>query len=376
MENTKNVAILTQPLHNNYGGILQNYAMQKVLLNLGFVPTTIDVQYPKPIFNKAMVYFKIPYRFLKKIMGDESVVYPNLIKQYSFINKSGYDQLNFINNYINRITVDDIRKLELKDYDFDNYLVGSDQVWRLDFSPNIKNYFLDFVPSKKNKISYAASFGVDYWEFTDEMTKQIKALINDFDAISVREDSAVKLCKDYLKVNAQHVLDPTFLLNKEDYNKLIRNFHKNNNKKKVAVYILDMNKSKKNILKDVLKNNGFKLLRIGKIKNKKYPSIESWIAGIAHSDYVVTDSYHGMVFSIIYNKPFLVIGNVGRGLTRFASLLNLLNLNERMVLSFDDYSNKKNRLFEMPDYISINQTIKALQGFSIDFLSKSLKNET
>jgi hypothetical protein len=375
MKNTKNVAILTQPLHNNYGGILQNYAMQKVLLNLDFVPTTIDVQYPKPVFNKALVYVKIPYRFLKKIMGDESVVYSNLIKQYSFINQSGYDQLNFINKYINRITVDNIRKLEFKDYDFESYLVGSDQVWRLGFSPNIKNYFLDFVPSKKNKISYAASFGVDYWEYSDEMTEQIKTLIDDFNAISVREDSAVKLCKDYLSVDSQHVLDPTMLLNKEDYYKLIENFKKDTNKKNAVVYILDMNKSKKDILEDVLKSNDFEISRIGKIKNKKYPSIESWIAGIANSDFVVTDSYHGMVFSIIFNKPFVVIGNVGRGLTRFTSLLNLLDINDRMVLNFDDYSNKKNKLFEIPDYTIINQTINTLQKLSINFLTKNLKNE-
>lgn len=372
MKNTKKVAILTQPLHNNYGGILQNYAMQKVLLNLDFVPTTIDVQYPKPVFNKALVYVKIPYRFLKKIMGDESVVYSNLIKQYLFINQSGYDQLNFINKYINRITVDDIRKLEFKDYDFEGYLVGSDQVWRLGFSPNIKNYFLDFVPNKKNKISYAASFGVDYWEYSDEMTEQIKTLINDFNAISVREDSAVTLCKDYLSVDSQHVLDPTLLLNKEDYNKLFENFKKDTNKKNAAVYILDMNKSKKDILKDVLISNDFEISRIGKIKNKKYPSIESWIAGIANSDFVVTDSYHGMVFSIIYNKPFIVIGNVGRGLTRFISLLNLLNMKDRMILNFNDYLIKKNKLFEMPDYTTINLNIITLQKLSIDFLSKSL----
>ena len=141
---------------------------------------------------------------------------------------------------------------ELNSMGFDAYIVGSDQCWRPRYSPAIQNYFLDFVANdcKAKRIAYAASFGVDHWEFTPEDTEKSKELLKKFDAISVREDSAIDLIKNNLgRTDAQHVLDPTMLLSPHQYKKIV-------DKEKIApspgnlkVYVLDKTPEKDNIVK-------------------------------------------------------------------------------------------------------------------------------
>src|SRR5690606_15864360 len=121
-------------------------------------------------------------------------------------------------NLSHKITSDSGMKA-LNNIGFDTYIVGSDQCWRPKYSPNITNYFLDFLNDKQNviRISYAASFGTSDWEFNEPETKMCRDLIQKFDAVSVRESSGIELCQKYLDKEAQHVLDPTMLLELDDY---------------------------------------------------------------------------------------------------------------------------------------------------------------
>src|SRR5690606_30541311 len=136
---------------------------------------------------------------------------------------------------------------------FSAVVVGSDQVWRPRYSPNIYNFFLDFLKNNSTikKVAYAASFGTEDWEYTEEQTREARELIKHFNAVSVRESSGVLLCDKYLnRKDAVHVLDPTLLLKAEDYNQLI-----NKTKKEIGLftYVLDETKEKLDFIKQCSK---------------------------------------------------------------------------------------------------------------------------
>lgn len=378
------IGILTQPLHNNYGGILQNYALQKVLKNLGHSVCTINLQYNRIPYKKTRLILSSGKRLIKKISGDKNIIFINPQKQINFFDKPGFHQKKFIDMNINYMTI--YKKLD-QDFDFQNefeaYIVGSDQVWRPSISPFLKNYYLDFVNDEnKIKIAYAASFGVENWEADESVTPILSEYAKKFKEISVREKSGIELCRKYLKVNAIQTLDPTLLLNKENYIDLVANEGKDNNigKHKLVTYILDMDKNKELIIKDVCKALNLQPYFIGRPNKKGFPSIENWINGIDKSNFIITDSFHGTIFAIIFEKQFLSIANKNRGECRFTSLLNMLNLKSRLVYSFEDYKKKKNILNSVIDYDQINTIIKENRNISMAFLINALnqtnKNES
>jgi len=198
-----NIIILTQPLGNNYGGLLQAFALQRVLKKLGHSVLTED---RIKNFDKRPIWMKILSR-IKSIIDP----YYKTEKKVRIVSKYT-DQ--FISKYIDRTEpVYSTTKEELQKYHANAYVVGSDQVWRPSFSRGIFNYFLDFVNDDNTKrISYSASFGTDIWEFNTEQEKKCKDLLLKFDAVSVREDSAVALCQEHFNVKPEVVLDPTLLL--------------------------------------------------------------------------------------------------------------------------------------------------------------------
>ena len=231
--------------------------------------------------------------------------------------------------------------------EFDVFIVGSDQVWRPTYS-YVPTYFLEFTKDMPVKrIAYAASFGVDHCdEYEPEILRRCRISAKRFDAISVREDSGVKLCRDFLGVDAIHLLDPTMLLEKKDYLMLIEEADKNISENLLMCYILDNNPKVSNIVQILAEKLGLIPLEIIPhhdstigLKNnlrKELPSISTWLAGFRDAKFIITDSFHGTVFSIIFNKPFLVIANSKRGLTRFSSLLRIFDLEDRVITNMDD----------------------------------------
>ena len=195
---------MTQPLGHNYGGILQNYALTRVLEQKGGNVTTIDrVRTSQPKHLKALSFVK--NQTYNRVKG--YYYYAPSANDLKFIYAENY---NFIDNYLNLSQKIDNSK-ELKNYfineNFDAAIVGSDQTWRPKYSPCITNYFLDFLSdnSQIQKFAYASSFGTSEWEFDEKQTKQCKELIAKFDAISVRESAGIQLCRKYLGTEAQLV---------------------------------------------------------------------------------------------------------------------------------------------------------------------------
>ena len=365
------IAILTQPLHNNYGGLLQAFALQAYLKKLGYDAITIDFQFRKPSIK--MVLRGLLSNLYRKIIKKEDVKYYLPISDQELA-KIGVHTNQFRHNYItttHRLTSQE-QFHELEKYNFDAYVVGSDQVWRPIYSPDITAFFFKFLKNNNVKrFSYAASFGTDNCnEYTAEQIDEISKLAKKFDAISVREDSGVKLCKENFDVDAKHVIDPTLLLDKSDYERLVTQANLPGSDGTLMSYVLDKNPSKQAIIQKVADELSLKPFTVMQEDNGVYPEVEKWIKGFMDAQYVVTDSFHGVVFSIIFNKPFVAIGNVSRGLARFESLLKMFDLDERIVFDVNQLSidliNKK------IDYEKINLSKVSFQKEAKSFIVDAL----
>ena len=340
------VAILTQPLHNNYGGLLQCFALQTILKRLGHETWVVQREYAGRKLNFLQRLFYYVKQMIKFFWGRKYVGTLNPQKVEYVRRSTKYFSSEYITPKTAVIfTTDSLRTNCLK-HRFDAYVVGSDQVWRPSYSPCITNYFLDFLsPEEKVKrIAYAASFGVDNWEFSEKETPTCRELLKRFDGVSVREESATILCEKYLdRKDALHVLDPTMLLEKEDYISIVEKEKEPKSPGNLFCYILDESSEKNQVVESIASQiDAVPFTQMPKCKltyeNLKdrledcvYPSVTAWLRAFMDADMVVTDSFHGCVFSIIFNKPFWVIGNKARGLARFESLLSLYGLQNRLI---------------------------------------------
>lgn len=344
------IGIITQPLHNNYGGILQNYALQQALILLGHGPITIDWKSSKVSPIKAQAY-AIKQWILRNILCKKNVYTPKYLPNEEEIRIISRNNIEFIDKYINRTSIVDSLEgflSETKNRNLRALIVGSDQVWRPSYAcGRLSEMFLSFAESIDIKrLSYAASFGTDKWEFTPEETSECARLAQKFFFVSVREDSGIKLCEKYLGVKAKLVLDPTMLLTKEDYLGLLNDGNIPNSNGNLFHYILDPEPSKSVFINRIavgMNLTPFLVLPKCQAENRTkrdikeriedcvFPGVLAWLRAFADAEMVVVDSFHGMVFSIIFNKPFWVIGNFDRGMSRFTSLLKIFGLEDRLL---------------------------------------------
>ena len=341
------IGILTLPLHTNYGGILQAYALQTVLERMGHEVNVIEKEKQPLSINKYKMPFAYGKRIIKNIMGKNvPIFYEQKYNREQPIIRQYTDQ--FIEKYIHLIKYKEFS--DIKESEYDAIVVGSDQIWRPRYFrvDNIENAFLKFAENWNIKrIAYAASFGTDEWEYTTKQTSICGELLKKFDAVSVREDSGVKLCKEHFSVEAQHVLDPTMLLNKEDYIKLFEANNTPKSKGNLLCYFLDETNEKKELIKRIAKEKGLIPFNVksksdninSPISDCVQPPLEQWLRGFYDAEFVVTDSFHACVFSILFNKPFIVCGNKKRGLSRFESLLNVFELSKLLINNIPEYQN-------------------------------------
>lgn len=367
------IGILTQSLQANYGGLLQNYALQQTLVRAGHEVETIDWEGGSGL--RAMLYWmkvRVLHAFLPNRFSPLKYK-PNNNEQAIIQRNTNH----FINTYINHTEA-------IHSYDgfvrqaakggYDAYVVGSDQCWRPCYNAFLPSMFLDFVQDKQVKrIAYAASFGTDKWEFSPQQTAVCASLAQKFDLVTVREDSGVTLCKDYLGVDAVHVLDPTMLLSKEDYIQIIEKEQEPKSDGTLFNYILDPDAKKSTFIDKVAQENGLKVFQVlpkcqaetrtrkdvkSRIDDCVFPGVSTWLRAFMDAEMTVVDSFHGMVFSIIFNKPFWVIGNAHRGMSRFTSLLKVFHLENRLLdaSGLDDVD-----LSQSIDWESVNEILKEKQ---------------
>lgn len=369
------VAILTLPFHLNYGGVIQGYALQNVLRKMGHDVSILEL---KNSVRPGKISFKFHCPFLIKELLLHFHTNISLINR---VNKGTIylKKVKEINKFIgSHISIKPFYILSNGDYEaYDSIIVGSDQVWRPIYAGDIELYYLKFLEgkSKIRKIAYAVSFGVTEWEYTEQQTVECAKLAHEFDLITVREDSGIALCQKYLGVKATQVLDPTMLLNKDDYVAIVKQEKAPKSDGNLFVYMLDDNEQKQSYVQKIVSKLGLtpfaiipteKDLEIG----QAYPGIPIWLRSFMDAQFVVTDSFHGCVFSIIFNKPFVAVGNKIRGQARFDSLLRMFHLQDRLV-DIDNLST--DCLSHSIDWPAVNAIHQKMQQMSISLLVSSLK---
>lgn len=318
------IGIVTQPLEMNYGGILQNWALQQVLKSMGHEPITIDA-YQR--FND--VHYVVNYlRALFKRACGRRVALPQRYKGALRGQLLG----QFIEHHIDKTRVMwHYRPSVIHRYQLDAIVVGSDQVWRADYNGNhLEDMYLRFASSSAvKKVAYAASFGVDQWNYSDEHTARCRDLALKMDAVSVREQSGVVLCREHLGVDAQCVLDPTLLLDASQYDSIIDKGWKAD-QPYLAVYCLDVTPQKKAFFNHLAIERGLEVRYFSSGWNARL-TVEQWLAMLQKAALVVTDSFHGTVFSILFGREFFTLANPDRGTTRMMGLLEQFGLEHRLL---------------------------------------------
>ena len=331
--NKKRVGVVCIEVTQNVGNILVKYSMFKKLEELGFNVTIIT-----------------PGKFGKK--------------ELSFINNTFNPNLFLINQSFSE---------ELNESDFDYLIVNSDQTWKYGMWKDYYDIaFLKFAKnwSRVKKFVYGASIGSDILQYgilRDQKT--IKELISNFTGISFREIGAVKLFEENLGIKGVFVLDPTFIIDKQYYLNEIKGYKGNftSSEKFMFVYQLDRNFIIKKFIEDSSKKLNYKVFQF---QFNRPDFIENFIFSIINSQCVITDSFHGTVFSIIFNKPFISFVNKNRGKGRFDSLKEVFSLYDRIIDPLKRANIDINLLINKPN---VNQTLlNQLRSFSINYLKKNL----
>lgn len=368
------IGIVTLPLHSNFGGILQAYALQTKLQSMGHSVSVISSPY-KPL---RMPFWKAPVKyasrlFRKYVSGDTSVV---IDRERRYNREEPLKRKNprlFIERYISLLETDSLDSL--KENDFDALIVGSDQVWRPRYFSPVEDAFLDFAESwDVKRMAYAASFGTERWEFSQSQTDKCSRLLKKFDYVSVREESAVRMCSEHLSVIPEHVLDPTLLLEASDY-EILADTSDKRTFSPLITYILDEDQTKRAIIDEISRSKGLSAEELN-IFGKGTPparctlTVEQWLKAFINAEMIITDSFHGCVFSILFSKPFFVLANKSRGMGRISSLLKMFDLQDRLIESIDDYYKRD---FEDELGNDVKEALDSYRSSSIGFLSKIQK---
>lgn len=321
--NLKKIGVIGLPHSYNIGNNLVKYAMSIKLKELGFDPYIIGMRF----------------------------------KNHSFPFLRQFTKLKVINNF-----------QEIKENDYDILMVNSDQTWRRDQKYFYDIAFLNFSKNwNKPKFVYAASLGLNTWQFTKEDENIAKNLLKNFTGISVREKGAIKLIESHLGFKPTFVLDPTLLIDKRYYLKLINNY-KNDipiDNSFILVYTVTDSNIFKNYINSIREKYYYKIYFINcTVKNH----IKKFIYGIYNSKAVITDSFHGTIFSLIFNKPFISFVYEENGRERFNTLKEIFNFQNRI---YDCNSTPDLKLLDIP--LNINKTLlNSLKTQSINYLKNNL----
>ncbi len=368
MNNKKTVAYLTRHTVYNYGSVLQAYATQTAIENLGYSPVCINYYRSDEKPNKLVhtllqcsTWNKNPLTRLVYMVTQKPV--------YAYAGKCFEKYRKIIN--VTDTEYNNEQQLIENTPKADIYLTGSDQVWNTITCDKIDPvFFMSFLKDNQKRVAYGASFGSATVKEEDKET--IANLLKKYSSVSIRENSGIEIANS-LGVNAQQVLDPTFLLSKNEWNKLLPN--RECSEKYVLVYQLHPNKNFDKYAKAFAKSKGLKLYRISHcfhhiVRSGKFiccPPIEEFLWYIKNAEYFLTDSFHGTAFSISFNTQFV---NVlpQKYSERISSVLKLIGYEDRILQSYDDFNITDNKI----DYTKVNEIIKAEREKSCNILRKML----
>ena len=370
--------IITLTKYKNYGCVIQRWALQTFLKKNGYeFGSFVFTPYFsfKRLFRKFVAWNKF---HMKNILRPIVRLLNGKRPLFVIYNRHKYARTKWLKKFATqKITQEPFDNSALDKYN--TFIVGSDQVWRNWYPEQpseLLRYFLDYIADPNAKrIAYAASFGKDSIQEAGlaAHSEKISVLLKKFDAISVRESSGVNIIKNNWGLDAIQVLDPTLLLSCDDYSALIdAPICQTNDVKPISYYVLDATPEIKSLIKRIAEKTGLEYGGIFLNECRILPPIEQWLKNFRDCEFVVTDSFHGTVFSIINRKPFVVIANEWRGTSRMSSLLQTLGLEKRLI------DNKKIASFNLHDltdidYEAVYSKLEIFREFSASWLMTQLK---
>lgn len=369
--NNKKIGIITVHRNVNYGANLQAYASNKYLIDQGFNAKIIDYL-PKELDKDNYLFSWLKLSFVN---GKSKSLVHN-IKLFIALTLSApnkYKKLKAFYGFRNKHCALSKKYKHFNDIIKDSYtdvVLGSDQIWNPDITLGISPLYFGDILGVKNKVSYAPSIGKEKYEAQDEI--KAASLIKNIDYLSVREEKSVKYIEEISGKKPLAVCDPVFLLKKETYEEIAKPIKCK--EPYLLVYSVIKNPKMLEAAIEFANNKGLKLVEI--CQNKKYgfkhlqltaASPEEFLGAIKNAEYVVTNSFHGTAFSIIFNKELYVFDNKARG-SRITGLLNKAGLNNRIVEG-------QIKLQKNIDYNKVSENLKDYINTSKEFLLNALNSE-
>lgn len=303
--------------NENYGAVLTAYALNKYLSDLGYSATNIN--YTANFYKARNV-------------------------------KDASNFIEFKKSYLPMTPELHLNDLASTNNDFDVFIVGSDQVFRHSFIKKEKGvYYLSFVNKNRKKIAYAASFGISHFDGKNKDKKKVKSYLKSFNAISVREADGINILRNDFEINGTHVLDPVFMIN---WDHLITDFKYD----EIVYYILNPDLkylAQKNMLGSPLK-------------------IEEWISAIKNANLVVTDSFHGICFCLLFKKQFVALAHRSSPISRLYSLFDMFSISREKIIFHDMEIDKENMQKYAINPAIIDDKLTKWQEISKNFIKTAL----
>lgn len=388
----KRIGIITVSKTNNFGAELQAFALHKKLSNLGFDSEIIDYLYFKNKRHHPSKKSKPEINFSKKQKIKEYILYrivsPLIENWLTRVHKSTQKRLsNFQNFYQLNCSFskeyNSIEKLYSAHHKYDVFIVGSDQVWNPATGTSLKPYFLDFAPKDKIKLSYASSFGISTIDYQHH--KLYKKYLTKLDFISVREENGVKIIKQIAERNSLVVLDPTLLLTKEEWSDVSKNSDILLKNKYILIYSLHDSDSLIELAYKLSKQLDLPIMNLCKRSfiNKKYKNITNitdagpseFISLFQTASFVLTNSFHGTVFSVNFNIPFYSVLKSNRSNnSRILDFLALVKLTGRICYEKQEICNNSDSgliSFDVSNQILLKEKVR-----SLDFLINAINSDS
>ena len=374
--------ILSHAIFANYGGILQAFALQRVIHKLITACDTVDY-IPQEWCEWLMKQGpRAKFRYWLTLAGILFCGKKEWLPRYLVPGRHTFFKKCFMRLFHLNWSRRQMPALA----NSPAFIVGSDQVWRGCYARELESlpfFFLNFATQeqRQHSIAYAASFGSDEWEGTPEETAECARLIKDFKAVSVREHSGIRLCREVLGVDAVQMPDPTLLLEAADYSRVIRRWWTRRLPEPfMAVYLLDETEEKCALTQAVAGSAKLYPQQLtahgdaARAMDRIPLSVPQWLRCMRDCECLLTDSFHGCVFAIIFNKPFVCLGNEARGSARFDSLLGTFGLQERLLTN--PTAEQVAECMRAPiDWERVNSIRHREQQRAFDFLKQNLEKD-
>lgn len=370
MENKHKIGLLTFQNAYNHGAVLQMYGLVTAIKNLGYDITVIN--YRNEYFLEYYIYgfsfirsnkYSNKYKTIERLLKNPGHFFGTISR--------GKKMARFIDDFIpisKWVTRDELSDLN---NEYDTFIVGSDQVWNMSLSDYDTTYYLDFVDDCNRRISYAASIGKEYitgFEY-DLMAKNLKC----YDRISVREKKAQEIIKEKFGLDSDVVLDPTLLHDGNFWSKVADRSKRIPQKPYLLIYMIQKSTNLIRIAERIAKEEKLEILTIfgAKIESKhrtmRDASIEDFLGLIKNAKYTFVTSFHGLVFSILFNTPFYyeLAKSIPNTNSRLIDLCSMLGLSDREIT--DNVSHRQ------IDWKDVNSKLEIKREESIEWLRKTLK---